>query len=194
MKVYRLVFAATAAVALFGATAVGRTAHAQSVPWPNQALLLMRVLAYDRNLAARAGDSPVIAIVFDAGDESSKRARSGIVAAFEKVAASRTVGGGATKLVSLAYGGDFERELSRSGATAVYLCPGLNGAVSAITRTTQKHKALTLTGERAYVEAGASIGVVPEGGKAKILVNLKSTRNEGADLPAAFLRVAEVLQ
>lgn len=191
---HRSIVAIVAGLVLSVALVTSSVGLAQSVPWANQALLLMRVLAYDRNLATRAGGSAVIVVVYDSGSDSSRSAKTAITAAFEKFASSHTIAGETARVVPVAYGNDFERELAGAKAVAAYLCPSLDGVMSSITRATRSQKVLTLAGERGYVRSGASIGVVPEAGKAKVVVNLEAARAEGADLPAAFLRVAEVLQ
>ena len=181
------------AVLLVGTLTVG-TAYAADVSWNKLGLLVLRILAYDQKLAARAGDTLVIAIVYEPSSDASQRVKNGILSGLKTAVASRTVAGLPVQLLPIAYGGDFERELGRSRAAAVYLCPYLESGMAVITRATSKHKVLSISSDRAYVESGTSIGVVPSGDKMKIVVNLPVSRREGADLAATFLHIAEVIK
>ncbi len=178
-------------IALLGAT----VALAQ-VPADNQALLILRILAFDRKLASRAGGTVKIVIISRDGSSESESAQAVIGAALESAASKNTVSGLPVHVVHLSFStaAKFEADLGRSGATAAYVCPGLGDELDAITRATRAHGVLTFTGSEPFVARGVSVGLVRREAKAGILVNLSASRAESADLDSALLRMAEVIR
>lgn len=59
---------------------------------------------------------------------------------------------------------------------------------------TRHRGVLTADGSKAMVEAGIAIGIVSRGARAGVIVSLPSARQEGAELDAALLAVAEVIR
>jgi hypothetical protein len=163
---------------------------------PNyQAVFLLRILAYDRNLKNRAGDTVTILVVYRDGDDGSTATKNELLAGLDKLSDAkvsdlpyRVI---ATPFTSPA---DLEGAINNNHAAAVYLCPGLDGSVNAISDLARAHSTLTFTGVEAQVRSRLSIGLVARSGKPAILVNLASSRAEGADLDPALLRLAEVLR
>lgn len=165
---------------------------AAEIPPDKRALILMRVLAYDRNLAGRSGEVVRVAVLYRAGDARSEQAAGELVGAAGS--AQRSVAGKPVQLVSVAFAADtLERDLARAGASAVYVSSGLSGVTSQISDVTQRRKALSLSSEEELVQSGLAIGLVRRGDRAVILVNLVAARAEGADLSADLLRLAEVV-
>ena len=164
-------------------------AHAQAT---NESLLLLRVLAYDRNVAKRAGKTVTIAVVYKPGDSESESMRSQMANALTEAAKKVTVAGLPVKVVSLGVTGNLDSDLSGMKPTAVYVCPGLADAVSGISRVTRARSILSFAGNEKYIASGLSIGVIRRASKAAIMVNLPSSKAEGAALDAALLRVADV--
>ena len=169
------------------------SAGATPIPADKQALILLRSLAYDRNLPARAGDAVRIAALYRAGDAASEAAASDLVAAISK-ASPVSVAGRPVRVVSLPYNADtLERDLGDAPTAALYLCGGLGGVAGPVMATTRKLAILSFTSEEEMVRGGLSIGLVRRGERAAILVNLVAARAEGADLSAELLRLAEVV-
>jgi hypothetical protein len=171
----------------------GRDARSAGIPADKQALILLRVLAYDRNLAGRAGDTVRIAVLYRPGHGASERAAAELVAAAG--AAERSVAGRPVRLISLPFSADtVERDLERTGASATFVCQGLEGDVARVAQATQRRAILSISSEENMVHSGLSIGVVRRGERAAILVNLVAARAEQADLSAELLRLAEVVK
>jgi hypothetical protein len=74
------------------------------------------------------------------------------------------------------------------------VCDGTEGDLPAIKQTTRKRKVLTVGTTNAQVTAGVSVGVLAEGGKLQIVVNLPQSREEGAAFSSDLLRVARVVR
>ncbi len=188
----RLASALAASILILGA--LERSARAADVAHAQQALLLLRALAYDRNLGSRAGSSATVMILFRPGNGTSEAVRdtmsSTLAAAGEKV----KVAGLTLKVVSKAYESPADLGHALGGVGAVYLCPGLDGSARDITAVTRVWHVLSFSGAESMVTAGVAVGFVSRDGKPVVLVNLPASKAEGADLDAALLRIAEVIR
>jgi hypothetical protein len=185
-----------AALLVAALAAAGTAARAEEGLSPRkEALLLLRVLVYDRNLTARAGGKVRVAIVYRAGDRRSEARRDEVLEAFEDVAKEVVVAGLPVEVMAVAHRVDSEFAGSlRSAAPAyLYVCAGLEQAVEEIARTTRRQGVVSAAGSREMVEAGLAIGVVSRGKRAGVVVNLGAARSEGADFDAALLAIAEVI-
>lgn len=81
-------------------------------------------------------------------------------------------------------------ELPSNGAKVVYV--GKN--VPQITEFTQANKVLSITGTPEYVEAGVTLGIGVIDEKARIILNLTSTKKEGVVWNPAILKVSTKVQ
>jgi hypothetical protein len=183
---------ATALVALL---AGGAAAGAEPLPPRQRALLLLRVLVYDRNLPVRAPGDAVVAIVFRAGDAGSEAERDALLGAFESVAGDVVVAGRAVRAVAVPWRGaaDLEARLGELRAAAAFVTGALAHDAGEVVRATRRRSTLSAAGSREMVEAGIAIGLVNLGRRAGLVVNVAAAKDEGADLDAALLALAEVL-
>jgi hypothetical protein len=184
--------AAAVLLATFVATAPAR---AEELTPRKQALLLLRVLVYDRNLKARATDAIRVAVAFRAGDARSERHRDVLMAALEEVSREVVALGLPVEAVALPYhdAADFEARLARSAPACAYVCAGLEPVVKEISRVTQRHSVLSASGSREMAEAGLTVALVNRGSRAGVVVNLAAARAERADFDSALLAIAEVI-
>jgi len=180
------------AVAVLG---MPRLAGADAVPAKNQALLLLRILAYDHNLPNRIDNKTVtIVVVSKGGNTDSEDTASELVAVIRELAKSTTVANNAINVVRLAYTDKtFDAEITKLKAAELYVSPGLGDAIVNIAGVTQQRKLLTFTGSADYVVTLA-VGFSLYEGKPTILVNIPASRAEGADLDPALLRVAKIVK
>jgi YfiR/HmsC-like len=171
-------------------------AATEGLPARNQALLLLRVLAYDRNLQARAHGAVTVAVLFRPGDPGSEERRTALVAAFEDVSRDVVVAGLPVRVEAVPYRDAADLETRLDGLHAAIACvdPSLAGATAEIAQVTRRRSVLTATSSRNLVEAGVAIGVVAQAGRAGLIVNLRAARQEGADLDASLLAVSDVIK
>jgi hypothetical protein len=183
-------------VAVVAAFALAIPSIADEVPAAAQASILLKVLSYDRKLATRATGVVKIALVFRPGDPASEATRQSIGNAFDEAVAHFNVGGMAVKTAAVPFSAiaKLEADLVKEKATAVYLCEGLSDEIASIIKMTQSHSILSLSGSDAYVKSGASVAVARRGTRPAIVINLKSSRAEGADLDSSLLRLAEIVE
>ena len=171
-------------------------ARADELSATQQSLLFLRVLAYDRNLKARADGTVSVAVIYRSGKAESEQAREALLGALEEISKKVSVAGLPIRVTAVEFTspGAVEGKLRSMHASAVYVCPGLADATSALAQVTRKHSILSGTAVESAVRSGLSVGVVAREGKPGILINLPAARAEGADLDAALLRLAEVIK
>jgi hypothetical protein len=186
---------AAAAVALAALLGAGTAARADALPPRQRALLLLRILVYDRNLATRAPGDVLVAIVYRPGDPGSEAERDALLDAFESVAGDVVVAGRRVRATALAWRGasDLESRLAELRPAAAFVTAALAKDAGEVARATRRRATLSAAGSREMVEAGIAIGVVNLGRRAGLVVNVAAAREEGADLDAALLALAEVI-
>ncbi|HTE53512.1 MAG TPA: YfiR family protein [Kofleriaceae bacterium] len=161
-----------------------------------QALVLVRVLAYDRNVTKRAGRQVVIGVVRDDSDPVSRRAASAMAYALRAVSKELTVAGRPIAVVELAAGellGDRLRDLE---VTAIYLAIGLEGELDQITAAARARPCLTFSDRPAYLRHGLAVvlGTDVQKKRITIQIDLTAATAQGAKLAAELLRVAEIVK
>jgi hypothetical protein len=168
-------------------------AAAESKPERRDALVFLRVLAYDKQLAARAGEAVVVAVVYPAtGGTAERDAWLAALAAVKKVkVASRPV-----VAVSIVYDGSaaFERKLADLAPAAVVLCHGLSNAVGDIRTATRAHKVLSFSRAERDARAGLAVAVVSGSQRDEIVINLRAARAEGVKFDAGLLQLARLAE
>jgi hypothetical protein len=184
--------AVVAIAALLGATP---RARAEDVPASRQVLIVLRALAYDGNLKTRAGETINIAVMHKKGNSASEQSANAISHAF-KTLQSTLVAGLPIDITPLAYAGpdSLKKALLGSGIDLLYVCEGFESEIDAIKEITRDASVLTVGTRQSYVEKGLSFGVFELDGKNTILLNLPSSRYEGAAFASDLLRLAKVLR
>lgn len=172
---------------------VAGSAIAARLPIDQCAPILIRALAYDRDLRKRAGDSVMLAVLYNPASGSSVSEANSALTAF-KALESLTVQGLRFRAVRLPYGPDLSAKLAEDGIDAVFIVEGLSSELSALTEVTRRRKVVTLTTEEADIRRGAAIGVVLASGKPTLMVNLPASSAEGAQLSSDLLRIAKVIR
>jgi hypothetical protein len=167
----------------------------EPVPPVRQALILMRALAYDENLAGRARGSVDVRVLFRKGQGASEQTAARMVHAFGTLLTTQ-VAGLPIGVASLAYGGPepLRKVFEAEGIDAVYVCDGLEAELPAIAQITRRTKVLTMGSHPDQIHAALSLGVFQAEGKPVILLNLPASRREGVLFTADLLRLATVLR
>jgi hypothetical protein len=165
-------------------------------PLSYQATFLLRVLAYDRNLKNRTANAATVLLAYRDGDPASEAAKNELVAELSRLAKDRRIVDLPIRVSTISYlnPDDLEIAIDRTRASALYISPGLESALGAMLPVTRRRSVLSFTGVEAWVGKGVSIGLAARGTKPVIVVNLTSSRAEGADLDSALLRTAEIIR
>lgn len=158
------------------------------------AQIQLKVLAYDRNLPTRARGRVLLGILYRVDREESERMRALMQPAFQERAKGSNVRGLPLAVTAVPIGdpGTLLKRLQDAGVTALYVTPGLEDAVGAISHAAAALQAPTLTGRRDLLDAGLAIAVVTDGEKPVIVVNLGVAKALGMDFDPMLLRLAEV--
>lgn len=182
---------ATALLALAAAT----TARAAEVTPAQRALVLLRVLVYDRALPGRAGGVVKVAVVSRPGGDTSER--DAMLAAIEELSRTTRTAGLPVRAVALSYEGPaaFAAELARQRPIALYACASLGEAAPEVAAAARKARVLAVGGERRQVvEAGFALALVDRGERAGLVLDPEVAAAAGADLDSALLSVAELVR
>ena len=172
-----------------------RPARAEDLPPRSHALLLLRVLAYDRNVRQRAGSVLTVVLLSSPGDRASEQRTSALREAFESVAREVVVEGLPVRVKATPYrsAAALDEDLDSLHPALILIDPELAPALSDIVRLAHRH-GVTTAGTRAMAEAGAAVGVAARGGHATLYVNLAGARAEGASFDPALLDLCEVIR
>lgn len=170
-------------------------AQAPAVPPDLQAAILVRTLAYDRGLKARAGTAVVVGVIAKAGDKASQAAQEEMVRAFA-AAEPRTIFG----LPLKASAGAFKDRASlaawvaQEGVDALYVTLGMAEDLAVVRSVCDELKLASFGANRSFVEKGLAVAVVAKGDTPRLVVNLASARASGLDLDPKLLQLSEVLK
>jgi hypothetical protein len=166
-----------------------------SVPASRQAVILVRVLAYDGNLKSRAGETVNIAILHKKGNAASENTANSTAKAFGALESTQ-VSGLPIVVSRLLYTGEdtLKKAITGAGIDLIYVCEGLENELEAIERITRQMRVLSVGSKSEYVEKGLSIGVFQIEAKCTILLNLAASRQEGVAFAADLLRLAKVIR
>jgi hypothetical protein len=167
------------------------SAEDAAVPIALQAELLAKVVAYDRNLPARARDRVRIALLTKPNDADSLRATAqmrGALGAIDRIA------GFPHDEIAVSYaGGDalaaFVREQRIS---IVYVTPGFGADVDAIRRALDGVDVISASAVPGDVSRGIVLGFDLVSGKPKLLVNLPQMHRQNVAFSASVLKLAKV--
>jgi hypothetical protein len=168
-------------------------ARAAEVTPRQRALLVLRVLAYDRALPARAGSEVTVAVLYRPDAASSEAERDALLAAFSDLSRTVVVAGRPARVVAVPWRGaaELRGRLEALGASALYACTGLLGDAAEIAAVAKARRALTLAGEAAFVEGGFAVALVDRGQRAGLVISPAAAAAAGADLDSALLSIAE---
>ncbi|MCM2333941.1 MAG: YfiR family protein [Anaeromyxobacteraceae bacterium] len=181
--------------ALLLSLTVASAAGAGDVSPRQRALLLLRVLVYDRALPRRAGGEVRVAVVYRPSADDAERAA--VVAAIEELAASVKVAGLPVRGLALPYegSGHLAAELARFRPVALYACRGLGESASEVAAEARRVGALAVTGDRRLVgEGGFALALVDRGDRAGLVLDPEAAAAAGVDFDSALLSVAEIVR
>jgi hypothetical protein len=165
------------------------------IPPERQALILVRALAYDNNLKARAGDSVLLAVVFRPGNTQSEAASDGMVKAFRALESVK-VQQLPFRAIALAYTGKgaLKSAVTAQGIDVLYICSGLDADLASIKELSRHDHILTMGAKEEFIANGLSLGVFVVDSKNTVTVNLSASREEGVAFGADLLRIGRVIR
>ena len=172
----------------------GNEASQDQIPAPYQALLMLRVLTYNRAFAAADRKDATAAVLVPTGGGPDQAEASQMIEAIGVIARKTRVLGRSLKVARVAFTKDGLASLRELRPDILYVGHAFGGSVPEIARVTRAASVLTFTPSRRAVEAGLAIGLVRRPPAAALLVNLEAARAEGADLDRQLLDLAELVR
>ena len=85
-----------------------------------------------------------------------------------------------------------DTRLDSAAFSLLYVAPLRSKDLSEIAASARAAKVTTVTGVPDYLQSGLAVSVRRQGGRPKLLVNLRAARLEGADFKAELLKLAEI--
>jgi hypothetical protein len=166
------------------------------MPPDRHALILVKVLAYDDNLKARAGNDIVIGVLYKPGNAGSQKAAEAIQAAFQALGAGAKAQGLPIKATVVGYetAAGLVSSIKSEGLDAIFISPGLDAQLPAILELTRINKLMSIAGTEDYFAKGASIGISVVQEKPAISINLATSKGEGVSFGPGLLRLAKVVK
>lgn len=165
------------------------------VPADLQAQILLNVLTFDRNLAERAGEELVFAVLIQRRYMPSVDAGNGLLAALRGISGEVMPGMRLSVVrLELDTGDDLGRALASLRPSVLYVPPLRALSIEEIVATTRALKIRTLTGVAEYVTRGLAIGLRLRDDRPEIVINLQAAVAEGADLNSQLLKLARVIR
>lgn len=166
-----------------------------AVPVEIQYPLFLKILLFDRNLEARAGEEITLGIAYQSHYRPSLKAKEALVKAIE-ASLPHTL-----KQLPLHYLLiDLKKEvgldtlIDRRRIDLLYLAPLRAFDLKPLLRLTRQQQITTLTGVPEYCQAGVAVGLDIQGDRPQILINLPAARAEGADFSARLLYLAKIIR
>lgn len=170
-----------------------RHAQAQSaaVPPDTQAQLLAKLVGFDRNFKARAGDKAVVLLVAMPGNADSMRSALEMKAALELL--PRLGDLPHEEQIVLHNGTAALVDTVRSKRAAiVYFGPGFDKQMPALGEAFSSVNVLTVGAVSSYVPAGVVLGFDLVSGRPKLLVHVVQARKQNVSFPASVLKLMKV--
>jgi hypothetical protein len=168
-------------------------AEEPSVPVSLEAELLAKVAAYDKHMAARAGDRVHVVILVKQGNPDSERASAQMANA---IGAIGQIGGRAHDelLVSYTGAGALAEVCRTKHAAIVFVTPGFADDIGAIAGALDGVDVLSASAIAEYVAKGVVLGFDLVSGRPKLLVNLTQAKKQKVDLAAEILKLMKVYE
>ncbi|HEX6789923.1 MAG TPA: YfiR family protein [Candidatus Krumholzibacteria bacterium] len=155
--------------------------------------LILKILQFDRNLAARSGDEIVIAAVYQGRYRASTRVRDEVHRAAES--SPGRVADLPVRVVDIDIEQTSLRDAIKSlGVDVVYVAPLRAMDIASITAVTRELGVATVTGVEDYVHEGISVGLGVRQEKPCVLVNLDASKAEGVDFSSRLLSLAQLVK
>lgn len=170
--------------------------RSQEMPLPVmlQHQLLLKILSFDKNLAARSADTLRMAVIY----QSILRHSAKTAGAF--LAETATGEQPQVKNIPLSIRcydlktlPELRAFLVKESIDLVYIAPLRAVAVSDLTALTRELNILSLSGVREYQRHGVAVNLDIRGEKPEILIHKKNAGEEGADFSSRLLHLVTII-
>lgn len=189
----------TRILGLISAVAIATAAPAfalgqdEKVP-PKLALLVMlKVLTYDKNLAARGEGDFVVLVAHEAGQDAARR--EALTATEELRGATLRTRTVRFRFVAFSNEASLRAAVTEHKAEALLLLPGLSSeGLATAASVAGSLRLYSLSLDPSFVERSLAVGVTNHAGRPQIVLNLGAARLANASFEPAVLKLARIVQ
>ena len=184
---------AAASLALFSSPGASRAEG--ELPIAYQVPLLMKLVTYEFNLMGKTKPTITIGVLYRPEDSGSLKCFETFEALFEQ-RRDLEIRGHPLQLVGIPVRSEGSLRLppGHPDIDILYVAPGNEDRITAISRWTREMKSLSVTGSEASVEQGLSVALINRGAKEGITINLPASIEEGREWNVNVLQVARVIR
>jgi hypothetical protein len=159
-----------------------------------KALIVLRVLAYDRALASRAPGNEITVLIVNAPTAAGRADRDRWLSGFALIpnvkAGGRRV---RAQSVELEAATTLDATIAKLRPALVIVGSGLAQDVPALQGITRKRRVLSFSMSERDVRAGLAVGLAETEDGDEIVINLEGARAEGAKFSAGLLELARLV-
>jgi hypothetical protein len=191
--VLRRVWSAVLAASLF-CSPLTLQADEAAVPVSLQVELLLKVAAYDKNLAARAGGRVRLLVLVKRDDADSGRSAAQALKALSKT--DKVIGLPLdSSVMTYSDAAALAKQARESAASIVYVMPGFaEDEMEALASALTGVSVLSVGALAKYTARGTVIGFDLAGGKPKLLVHLGQAKKQNVELSSSVLKLMRVVE
>jgi hypothetical protein len=159
-----------------------------------RALIVLRMLAYDRGLATRSPGSEVVVFIVAGPDKRGRAERDTWRDGFALLPKVK-VGGRPVRAVPIDYedAAKLDALAARQHPAAMIVTEGLAGEADALRRVAGTRQVIAVSLREAEVRNGYAIGLIAGDRRDEIAINLEAARAEGARFGAGLLQLARIV-
>lgn len=167
----------------------------QFVPVNVQIPLILKIMTFDRHFNANPGNRVIIGIIYQSNVRSSVNIKDEFVREITRSAA-KDIRGTPVTCVPLDISGEMSlaESVRQEHVRLLYVTPLRSVSLQSILAVSRVYQIPTLSAVGEYVESGLSVGLVANGPRAQILINLPASREEGIEFSSQLLKLARVIQ
>jgi len=169
-------------------TAAGESPKRQS------ALVLARVLSYEKTLDQRVGESVSVAVVYHRGNPASEANAGEWFTALNELASTK-VKEKRFSPVKIPFGSaELAAAIDRDGIDVLFASDGLSETeVRAIAQLARAKHVLTASNSVANLDSNLTLCVLEEAAKTKIFINLNTAKLEGIEFSSRLLKLVTLV-
>jgi hypothetical protein len=160
-----------------------------------RALIVLRILAYDKALATRAPGEAVVVFLLAGPSQASRAERDHWQAGFGLLPKVKA-GGRPVRAMPVDYrdASAFEALVALHHPAAMIVTDGLGFAANALQRVARAEHVVAVSTREADVRGGFAIGLIAGDSRDEIVINLEAARDEGARFGAGLLQLARIME
>ena len=170
------------------------TAQDMEVPIDVQCSIFCKILEFDHNIDQRLNNEIIIGVLYQRKFSRSNNINNELIRVM-KQSPVKKIKDVAIRIVALEITDhtDLTKMLAKNKIDILYVTPLRAISLRSITKASRAAQILTFTGIPKYVESGIAVSVELKGGKPHIIINLTSSRAEGAEFNSQLLNLAKVI-